>query len=247
LPWIYGACAKQLSFGFAAATRSVPCMSSKLLKLWRDFGVCARSIGRAFCSVLNNASLAAWAQAALVAIGFFFIVQQIKDADHNNAVNLSSQFVTKFIDLDLYRTVGQYRIVQYNTVQKAKGQIPGYDSSQDPGYTKLFEIARPMILEAIREKDKDAATDNILKIEEFFELVSRCVRQHACDNETISNGMVESMITFYNSVCPYTEALEATWKQPSFKNTLDYLYFDQKIQDPNRYFCKQFLSKMQKS
>jgi hypothetical protein len=72
------------------------------------------------------------------------------------------------------------------------------------------------------------------------------VRQGACDNQTVSNGMIESMITFYNSVCPYTEAIETTWAQPSFSNTLAYLYFDQKIQDPNRYFCKRFLSDIKK-
>lgn len=221
-------------------------MPPKLLKINWDFKAFARSVGSALWAILNNASFAAWAQAVLVAIGFFFILQQIKDADHNNAVNLASQFSTKFIDLDLYRTVGQYRVVQYDTVQKAKEKIPGYDSTRDPGYTHLFEVARPMILDAIREKDKETATDSILKIEEFFELVARCVRQRACDSQTVSNGMVESMITFYNSVCPYTEALETTWKQPSFKNTLAYLYYDQKIQDPNRYFCRQFLSDMHK-
>ncbi|MEH2482824.1 hypothetical protein V1282_006181 [Nitrobacteraceae bacterium AZCC 2146] len=219
-------------------------MPPRVLIAWMGFKALLWSIVRGFASVLNNASLATWAQAALVGVGFFFTVQQIKDADRNNAVNLSAQFVTKYIDLDLYRLVGQYRITQYNAVQKAKTQIPGYDPNEDSGFANLFEVARPLIVEAIKEKDKEAATDNIIKIEEFFEVVTRCIQQTACDDQTISNSMRESMITFYNSVCPYTEALEDNWKQSYFTNTLVYLYVNQKIQDPNRYLCRRFMSKI---
>jgi hypothetical protein len=219
-------------------------MSSRLLKAWAGLKAWMKSIKNCLGSILNNASLATWAQAVLVGVGFFFTVQQIKDADHNNAVNLSAQFVTKFIDLDLYRLVGQYRITQYNAVQRAKDQIPNYNAATDPGFTNLFVAARPLIVDAIKEKDKEAATDNVIKIEQFFELVTRCIRQTACDDRTISNSMRESMITFYNAVCPYTEALEDNWKQTYFANTLVYLYVDQKIQDPNRYLCRRFIPKI---
>jgi hypothetical protein len=208
------------------------------------WGARIKTFAKCLQNVLNNASLATWAQAALVAIGFFFTIQQIKDADRNSAINLSGQFVTKFIDLDLYPLVGQYRITQYNAVQAAKAAIPDYDAAKDPGYTKLFEVARPMIIDAIKDKDKEKATDNILKIEQFFEVVSRCVRLKACDDRTVSNGMQESMITFYNAVCPYTEGLEKNWKQSYFVHTLVYLYIDHNIRDPNRYFCRDFISRI---
>ena len=197
-------------------------------------------IGRAIWAVLNNASLATWAQAAMIGIGFYVTLQQIKDTDHNNAVNLSAQFATKFVDLDLYKAVGQYRIIQFNAVQSAKKTIPNYESSADPGFEKLFAAARQPIVDAIVDGKKDA-TDDILRIEQFFELVSYCLRQGACDSQTISDSMVESMITFYNAVCPYTETLEKDWKRSYFQNTLKYLYYNRAIKDPKLYFCREFV------
>jgi hypothetical protein len=202
-----------------------------------------RSIGRVIGSVLNNASFATWAQAALIGIGFYVTLRQIKDADHNNAVNLSAQFATKFVDLDLYKAVGQYRIIQFDAVQTAKKNIPNYEASADPGFEKLFAAARQPIVDAIIDTKKDA-TDEIVRIEQFFELVSYCLRQGACDSRTISDGMVESMITFYNAVCPYTETLEKNYKRSYFQNTLKYLYFNREIKDPKLYFCREALKVM---
>jgi hypothetical protein len=222
------------------STRSISGLPSRMLviRCW------LRHALSAFRAALGDAALATWAQAALVGFGFYFTVQQIRSADHNNAVNLAAQFVTKYIDLDIYRQVGQYSIAQYDAVQKAKTQIPDYAASSDPGFKKLLEVAKPSIVEALREKDKDNTTDNILKIEQFFELVSRCARQSACDEQTIASSMADTMLVFFNAVCPYTEKLGNQWKQMYFAETLSFLYFNREIKDPNRYLCTGFLQNL---
>lgn len=189
----------------------------------------------------SDAVTALWIQNLIVVLSVIVAFFALRDTDSNlrraNSVTLAQRYFLEKPALSVQAT--ELRRAQYNVVQDAKKAIPNYnqEANRAAGWSQLFEKARPMVLENIRNSPD--LTNKYHEVVNFFMSAIACVQAEVCERDTAVRLLSAEMLAFYNAVCPYMEGQEVAFdhedESPQF---LNFLVIVAGERNSNNYFCR---------
>jgi hypothetical protein len=190
---------------------------------------------RAFFS---NGGYATWFQSLVVVISVAVAAWAIRQTDINmavsNSVGLAQRYFTERPPLASANL--RLRISQYMQVQEAKKSFaPRYDPQMDQDYSRLFEVAQPLVSKEIIEKT--SLQDDYNALNDFFSAVLICVENTVCDRATTVKLLAWEILGYYNAVCPFMK--EGARKYGRDEDSPRYLGFLLTVYDDRKmYFCR---------
>jgi hypothetical protein len=188
----------------------------------------------------SNPGYATWVQSALILVSVAIAILAIRSSDRQASVTNAVTIARRYYEGSppLAESANELRRTQYRIVGEAIKHIQGYSRESDNDFSKLFEVARPMVKEAI--SNDPSLQKKYASVESYFILVVMCVNADACSENTIVLSLGEDLRAFYNAVCPYLEERERLEKNDrDSKLLLKFLVEKAKFRNPAKdYFCR---------